>query len=249
MLRPVNKTIALLTIFIVGSPVFASAIINIEDLRKEGEIGLFQSLSGSVDASRGNRDRDYYTFTYRVDNNSDSLDSFLVISQSERKYIGNVIDESNFFHGRLVFKNDSNLYYELFAQRSENPFRNYRQREVMGLGLRYLINDHARLGLAYINEDEEDLNMINTKTDRLNIYFHDDFEIGENIYFNTTIYIQPSIDDFRDDIKSSAIFALDFEVNEKVTISLQYSRFNDNAPPMNADKMDESISTRFSWSF
>ena len=249
MLRPVNKTIALLTIFIVGSPVFASAIINIEDLRKEGEIGLFQSLSGSVDASRGNRDRDYYTFTYRVDNNSDSLDSFLVISQSERKYIGNVIDESNFFHGRLVFKNDSNLYYELFAQRSENPFRNYRQREVMGLGLRYLLNDHARLGLAYINEDEEDLNMINTKTDRLNIYFHDDFEIGENIYFNTTIYIQPSIDDFRDDIKSSAIFALDFEVNEKVTISLQYSRFNDNAPPMNADKMDESISTRFSWSF
>tara|TARA_B100002019_G_C21135030_1_gene530267 strand:+ start:69 stop:818 length:750 start_codon:yes stop_codon:yes gene_type:complete len=249
MLRPVNKTIALLTIFIVGSPVFASAIINIEDLRKEGEIGLFQSLSGSVDASRGNRDRDYYTFTYRVDNNSDSLDSFLVISQSERKYIGNVIDESNFFHGRLVFKNDSNLYYELFAQRSENPFRNYRQREVMGLGLRYLINDHARLGLAYINEDEEDLNMINTKTDRLNIYFHDDFEIGENIYFNTTIYIQPSIDDFSDDIKSSAIFALDFEVNEKVTISLQYSRFNDNAPPMNADKMDESISTRFSWSF
>ena len=249
MLRPVNKTIALLTIFIVGSPVFASAIINIEDLRKEGEIGLFQSLSGSVDASRGNRDRDYYTFTYRVDNNSDSLDSFLVISQSERKYIGNVIDESNFFHGRLVFKNDSNLYYELFAQRSENPFRNYRQREVMGLGLRYLINDHARLGLAYINEDEEDLNMINTKTDRLNIYFHDDFEIGENIFFNTTIYIQPSIDDFSDDIKSSAIFALDFEVNEKVTISLQYSRFNDNAPPMNADKMDESISTRFSWSF
>jgi hypothetical protein len=249
MLRPVNRTIALLTIFIVGSPVFASAIINIEDLRKEGEIGLFQSLSGSVDASRGNRDRDYYTFTYRVDNNSDSLDSFLVISQSERKYIGNVIDESNFFHGRLVFKNDSNLYYELFAQRSENPFRNYRQREVMGLGLRYLINDHARLGLAYINEDEEDLNMINTKTDRLNIYFHDDFEIGDNIYFNTTIYIQPSIDDFSDDIKSSAIFALDFEVNEKVTISLQYSRFNDNAPPMNADKMDESISTRFSWSF
>ena len=249
MLRPVNKTIALLTIFIVGTPVFASAIINIEDLRKEGEIGLFQSLSGSVDASRGNRDRDYYTFTYRVDNNSDLLDSFLVISQSERKYIGNVIDESNFFHGRLVFKNDSNLYYELFAQRSENPFRNYRQREVMGLGLRYLINDHARLGLAYINEDEEDLNMINTKTDRLNIYFHDDFEIGDNIYFNTTIYIQPSIDDFSDDIKSSAIFALDFEVNEKVTISLQYSRFNDNAPPMNADKMDESISTRFSWSF
>ena len=248
MLQQINKYL-FIAVALISTLSFASAIINIEDLRKEGEVGLFQSISGSLDASRGNRDRDFYTFTYRIDNNSEAVDSFLVLSQSERKYVGSVIDESNFFHGRLVFKNKSKLHYELFSQRSENPFRNYRKREVTGLGFRYLINDHARLGIALINEDEEDLNMVNTKTDRLNIYFHDDFEVGENIYFNTTIYIQPSIDDFSDDVKSSAIFALDFEVNERVTISLQYSRFNDNAPPLNADKMDESISTKFSWNF
>ena len=248
MLQQLNKYL-FIAVALISTLSFASAIINIEDLRKEGEVGLFQSISGSLDASRGNRDRDFYTFTYRIDNNSEAVDSFLVLSQSERKYVGSVIDESNFFHGRLVFKNKSKLHYELFAQRSENPFRNYRKREVTGLGFRYLINDHARLGMALINEDEEDLNMVNTKTDRFNIYFHDDFEVGENIYFNTTIYIQPSVDDFSDDVKSSAIFALDFEVNERVTISLQYSRFNDNAPPLNADKMDESISTKFSWNF
>ena len=248
MLQQINKYL-FIAVALISTLSFASAIINIEDLRKEGEVGLFQSISGSLDASRGNRDRDFYTFTYRIDNNSEAVDSFLVLSQSERKYVGSVIDESNFFHGRLVFKNKSKLHYELFAQRSENPFRNYRKREVTGLGFRYLINDHARLGMALINEDEEDLNMVNTKTDRFNIYFHDDFEVGENIYFNTTIYIQPSVDDFSDDVKSSAIFALDFEVNERVTISLQYSRFNDNAPPLNADKMDESISTKFSWNF
>ena len=248
MLQQLNKAFVI-AIATIGMQSYASAIINIEDLRQEGEVGLFQSISGSFDASRGNRDRDFYTFTYRIDNNSEAVDSFLVLSQSERKYVGTVIDESNFFHGRLIFKNKSKLHYELFAQRSENPFRNYRKREVTGLGFRYLINDHARLGMAFINEDEEDLNMVNTKTDRLNIYFHDDFEVGENIYFNTTIYVQPSIDDFSDDVKSSAIFALDFEVNEQVTISLQYSRFNDNAPPLNADKMDESISTKFSWNF
>ena len=248
MLQHLNKTFVIV-IATIGMHSYASAIINIEDLRQEGKVGLFQSISGSLDASRGNRDRDFYTFTYRIDNNSEAVDSFLVISQSERKYEGTVIDDSNFFHGRLIFKNKSKLHYELFAQRSENPFRNYRKREVTGLGFRYLINDHARLGMALINEDEEDLNMVNTKTDRFNIYFHDDFEVGENIYFNTTIYVQPSIDDFSDDVKLSAIFALDFVVNEKVTISLQYSRFNDNAPPLNADKMDESISTKFSWNF
>ena len=187
MLQQLNKAF-ILTVALIGMHSYASAIINIEDLRQEGEVGLFQSLSGSLDASRGNRDRDFYTFTYRIDNNSDAVDSFLVISQSERKYVGDVIDESNFFHGRLIFKNKSKLHYELFAQRSENPFRNYRKREVTGLGFRYLINDHARLGMAFINEDEEDLNMVNTKTDRLNIYFHDDFE-----WVRTFILIPPSM--------------------------------------------------------
>ena len=76
MLQQLNRFF-ILAVALVGMQTFASAIINIEDLRQEGEIGLFQSISGSVDASRGNRDRDYYTFTYRIDKNSDSLDSFL----------------------------------------------------------------------------------------------------------------------------------------------------------------------------
>ena len=118
MLQQLNKAF-ILTLALIGMHTYASAIINIEDLRQEGEVGLFQSISGSLDASRGNRDRDFYTFTYRIDNNSDVVDSFLVISQSERKYVGEVIDESNFFHGRLIFKNKSKLHYELFAQRSE----------------------------------------------------------------------------------------------------------------------------------
>ena len=85
MLQQLNKAF-ILAIALIGMQAFASAIINIEDLRQEGEIGLFQSISGSVDASRGNRDRDYYTFTYRIDNNSDAIDSFLG-TQSVRKKI------------------------------------------------------------------------------------------------------------------------------------------------------------------
>ena len=45
----------------------SEAIINIEDQRKEGEIGLFNSISASLDASRGNRDRDNYSLSYRLD--------------------------------------------------------------------------------------------------------------------------------------------------------------------------------------
>ena len=80
MLQHLNKTFVIV-IATIGMHSYASAIINIEDLRQEGEVGLFQSISGSLDASRGNRDRDFYTFTYRIDNNSDAVDSFLVMSQ------------------------------------------------------------------------------------------------------------------------------------------------------------------------
>ena len=62
MLQQLNKFFVL-ALTMISVSAHATAIINIEDLRKEGEIGLFQSVSGSVDASRGNRDRDYYTFT------------------------------------------------------------------------------------------------------------------------------------------------------------------------------------------
>ena len=59
MLQQLNK--ALFSFALIGMHSYASAIINIEDLRQEGEVGLFQSISGSLDASRGNRDRDFYT--------------------------------------------------------------------------------------------------------------------------------------------------------------------------------------------
>ncbi len=227
----------------------SEAIINIEDQRKEGEIGLFNSISASLDASRGNRDRDNYSLSYRLDNNTETIDSFIIYSQSERKYEGTVKDESNFFHARLVLKNSSDLHYEVFAQVSENPFRNYKNREVIGGGLRWLLNDHARLGISLIQEDEEGLDGTQTKTDRMNIYFHDDYEIDENITFNTTLYFQPSLDEYEDDYKASIIFAFDFLINQNLEITLQYSRFNDSMPPVNSDKMDEGISTKFTYNF
>ena len=72
MLQQINKYL-FIAVALISTLSFASAIINIEDLRKEGEVGLFQSISGSLDASRGNRDRDFYTFTYRIDNNSEAV--------------------------------------------------------------------------------------------------------------------------------------------------------------------------------
>ncbi len=122
MLQKLSNINWILFVSLCTINVSAEAIVNIENLRKEETIGIFQAISTSLDASRGNQDRDYYSFSYRIDNNSESIDSFMIINKSERQRNGDTTDESTFFHGRLVFKNETKADWELLLQHSENPF-------------------------------------------------------------------------------------------------------------------------------
>ena len=249
MLQKINnfKWCAFIAICLGPGTLFGQAIVNIEDLRREGEVGFFTSISGSLDASRGNRDRDYYSLQVRFDNNSEDAESFLILQQSERKSNDAQIDESTFMHGRYIFVGDAAVNWEIFAQYSENPFRNYKKRSVLGGGLRYKLSDSARFGAGLLNEDETDLTGRSKTTERFGFYLHNSIKLAENIALKPTIYFQPSIDDFENDYKASIILALDFKVNENFKITMQYSSFHDSDPPMLAEKTDESISTMFSY--
>ena len=229
--------------------VSAEAIVNIENLRKEETIGIFQAISTSLDVSRGNQDRDYYSFSYRIDNNSESIDSFMIINKSERQRNGDTTDESTFFHGRLVFKNETRADWELLLQHSENPFKKYKKREVIGGGLRIAVDKNMRLGFQLLREDEETLNNESVQTDRFGFYAHDDFDLMENVNFNATIYFQPAIDKFNDDFKASALLSFNFIVNQALNFSIEYAYAHDSMPPINSDKIDESISTKFTYRF
>ena len=227
--------------------ILGQAIVNIEDLRREGEVGFFTNISANLNASRGNRDRDFYSVQLRFDNNSEDAESFLILQQSERKSNDKLMDESTFMHGRYIFVGEEASNWEVFAQYSENPFRNYKKRSVLGGGLRYELSDTARLGVGLLNEDETDLTGKSKTTERLGFYIHNSFEVAENIFLKPTVYFQPGIDDFENDYKASIILALDFNVNENFKITMQYSSFHDSDPPMLAEKTDESISTMFSY--
>ena len=249
MLRKINKirSFAALILCLSSANLLGQAIVNIEELRREGEIGFFTNISAGLDASRGNRDRDYYKLRIRFDNNSEDAESFLIMQQTERKSNDNVIDKSKFIHGRYIFIGEDAIHWEMFAQYSENPFRNYKKRSVLGGGLRFELSESGRLGAGLLNEEETDLTGQAKTTERLGFYLHTDFDIAENISFDPTIYFQPSIENFENDYKASMILALDFKVNENFKIRMQYSSFHDSDPPMLAEKTDDSISTMFSY--
>ena len=249
MLQQINrvKFFSIFAMCITSFNVLGQAIVNIEDLRREGEVGFFTNISANLNASRGNRDRDFYSVQLRFDNNSEDAESFLILQQSERKSNDKLMDESTFMHGRYIFVGEEASNWEVFAQYSENPFRNYKKRSVLGGGLRYELSDSARLGVGLLNEDETDLTGKSKTTERLGFYIHNSFEVAENIFLKPTVYFQPGIDDFENDYKASIILALDFNVNENFKITMQYSSFHDSDPPMLAEKTDESISTMFSY--
>ena len=230
-----------------AADLMGQAIVNIEELRREGEIGFFTNISAGLDASRGNRDRDYYSLRIRFDNNSEDAESFLILQQTERKSNDILMDKSKFIHGRYIFIGEDAVHWEVFAQYSENPFRNYKKRSVLGGGLRFELSKSGRLGAGLLNEEETDLTGKSKITERLGFYFHTDFDIAENISFDPTIYFQPSIENFENDYKASMILAVDFKVNENFKIRMQYSSFHDSDPPLLAEKTDDSISTMFSY--
>ena len=249
MLHKINKIkgFIVLIVCLSSADLMGQAIVNIEELRREGEIGFFTNISAGLDASRGNRDRDYYNLRIRFDNNSEDAESFLIMQQTERKSNNSVIDRSKFIHARYILIGEDTMHWEVFTQYSENPFRNYKKRSVLGSGLRFELSKSGRLGAGLLNEEETDLTGKAKTTDRLGFYFHTDFEIAENISFDPTIYFQPSIENFENDYKASMILALDFTVNENFKIRMQYSSFHDSDPPMLAEKTDDSISIMFSY--
>jgi len=84
LLLKINKIrlLSILAIWISSLNLMGQAIVNIEDLRREGEIGFFTNISVNFNASRGNRDRDFYSAQLRFDSNSEKAESFLILQQS-----------------------------------------------------------------------------------------------------------------------------------------------------------------------
>ncbi len=238
----------LIFVLISSSFLFSEAIVNVEDLRRDGEKGFFANISGSLSFSRGNRNRDSFAIQSSLDYNVDDLETFFVVKRSQKKINQNNYDSATLAHLRLNFLFDNNPSLETYIQYTKNPFRKFNKRELIGLGARFNLQNNFKAGIGVMNEDEEDLLAINDNTLRLSSYFHNEFLIDENIVFDLSAFIQPALSSFSD-YKATIIGQLDFHVNTNFKISLQYNTFYDSRPPSNAVKKEEGFATVFSYNF
>ena len=108
----------------LSSFIYSEAIVNVEDLRRDGEIGFFANISGSLSFSRGNRNRDSFSIQSSLDYNLEDLETFFVVKRSQKQINQKNYDSATLAHLRLNFLFDKDPSLETFIQYSKNPFRN-----------------------------------------------------------------------------------------------------------------------------
>ena len=84
LLRKQSKFILIFTLF-SSSFIYSEAIVNVEDLSRDGEKGFFANVSGSLSFSRGNRNRDSFSIQSSLDYNLEDLETFFVVKRSQKQ--------------------------------------------------------------------------------------------------------------------------------------------------------------------
>ena len=143
----------LLIFLLIPSLIYSEAIVNVEDLRRDGEKGFFANLSGSLNFSRGNRNRDSFSIQSSLDYNIDNLETFFVVKRSQKKINKSNYDSATLAHLRLNFLFDKDPSLETFIQYSKNPFRKFNKRELIGLGARFNLENNFKAGIGIMNEN------------------------------------------------------------------------------------------------
>ena len=103
-----------------------------------------------------------------------------------------------------------------------------------------------RIGLGLFDENEERILSETRKTTRLNTYITNNFKISDTATFESTLYIQPDIDDFSE-VRSFFVAGLRLKINEKFSSIISYENTYDSSPPPNTDESNSFYGIKFSF--
>jgi hypothetical protein len=206
-----------------------------ESSRKEGLIGSHFQINIGLNGSSGTVDRTNYSLEGRVDVNSDKWQRFGILSYKREEKDNSITSNNTFLHLRGVRKISPLLAIEGFIQLSEKPLQKIKRRELIGAGIRLSPYKSIKVGLGVFNEDEERVLSKSRETVRINSYITNSFNISESASFESTLYIQPDIEDFSE-LRSYLVFGLRLKISERFSSIITYENTHDSSPPPLTDK-------------
>ena len=247
MLNIKNILFFCLSLFLSTDFLFAQ-IINMESARKENLSGFHFQANLGLNGSSGTVDRTNYSVETRLDFNSDKWQRFGVFSYKREEKDDSITSNNTFFHLRAVRKVNSLFSWEIFTQLSEKPLQKIKRRELFGAGVRLSPYKSLRIGLGLFDENEERILSETRKTTRLNTYITNNFKISDTATFESTLYIQPDIDDFSE-VRSFFVAGLRLKITEKFSSIISYENTYDSSPPPSTDESNSFYGIKFSFEY
>ena len=241
------KFFFLIIIFLYPSNIY-SQIVNMESSRKEGLIGSHFQINIGLNGSSGTVDRTNYSLEGRVDVNSDKWQRFGILSYKREEKDNSITSNNTFLHLRGVRKISPLLAIEGFIQLSEKPLQKIKRRELIGAGIRLSPYKSIKVGLGVFNEDEERVLSKSRETIRINSYITNSFNISESASFESTLYIQPDIEDFSE-LRSYLVLGLRLKISERFSSIITYENTHDSSPPPLTDKSNSFYGVKFSFEY
>tara|TARA_B000000477_G_scaffold3345_1_gene3090 strand:- start:3674 stop:4411 length:738 start_codon:yes stop_codon:yes gene_type:complete len=241
------KIIFLFVIFIYPYSVY-SQIVNMESSRKENLIGSHVQINIGLNGSSGTVDRTNYSLEGRFDNNSSNWQRFAIFSYKREEKDNSITSNNTFMHLRGVRKITPLVAIEGFIQLSEKPLQKIKRRELIGAGLRLSPYKSIKIGLGIFNENEERILSEARETVRINSYITNSFNISETASFDTTLYIQPDLDDFSE-LRSYLVLGLRLKISERFSSIITYENTHDSSPPPLTDKSNSFYGVKFSYEY
>ena len=241
------KFFFLIIIFLYPNNIY-SQIVNMESSRKEGLIGSHFQINIGLNGSSGTVDRTNYSLEGRVDVNSDKWQRFGILSYKREEEDDSITSNNTFLHLRGVRKISPLLAVEGFIQLSEKPLQKIKRRELIGAGIRLSPYKSIKVGLGVFNEDEERVLSKSRETVRINSYITNSFNISESASFESTLYIQPDIEDFSE-LRSYLVLGLRLKISERFSSIITYENTHDSSPPPLTDKSNSFYGVKFSFEY
>ena len=241
------KFFFLIIIFLYPNNIY-SQIVNMESSRKEGLIGSHFQINIGLNGSSGTVDRTNYSLEGRVDVNSDKWQRFGILSYKREEKDNSITSNNTFLHLRGVRKISPLLAVEGFIQLSEKPLQKIKRRELIGAGIRLSPYKSIKVGLGVFNEDEERVLSKSRETVRINSYITNSFNISESASFESTLYIQPDIEDFSE-LRSYFVLGLRLKISERFSSIITYENTHDSSPPPLTDKSNSFYGVKFSFEY
>lgn len=247
MLNIKNIIFLCFSLFFLGDNLFAQ-IVNMESARKENLSGFHFQANLGLNGSSGTVDRTNYSVETRLDYNSNKWQRFGVFSYKREEKDDSITSNNTFLHLRAVRKVNDLVSWEIFAQLSEKPLQKIKRRELFGAGLRFSPFKSLRIGLGLFDENEKRILSETRKTTRLNTYITNDFKISDTAIFESTLYIQPDIDDLSE-VRSFFVAGLRLKITEKFSSIISFENTYDSSPPPNTDESNIFYGIKFSFEY